>query len=62
MSDHICCVHAPAYKMKLSKPSKKIEILLEPFGFELLTVSLVMVWPKKLNQFAPVGLVNMVRI
>ncbi|CAN6713822.1 unnamed protein product [Malus baccata var. baccata] len=46
-------------KLKLLKPSEKVEIPLEPFSFELLTVSPVRVLRKKLIQFAPIGLVNM---
>ncbi|CAL2261369.1 unnamed protein product [Prunus armeniaca] len=45
-------------KLKLLKLSEKVEISLQPFGFELLTVSPVRVLPKKLIQFAPIGLVN----
>ncbi|KAM1322510.1 hypothetical protein ACFX2I_015289 [Malus domestica] len=46
-------------KLKLLQPSEKIEISLDPFTFELLTVSPVRVLPKKLIQFSPIGLVNM---
>ncbi|XP_021825927.1 galactinol--sucrose galactosyltransferase-like, partial [Prunus avium] len=46
-------------KLKLLKLSEKVEISLQPFDFELLTVSPVRVLPKKLIQFAPIGLVNM---
>ncbi|KAB2633326.1 galactinol--sucrose galactosyltransferase-like [Pyrus ussuriensis x Pyrus communis] len=46
-------------KLKFLKPSEKVEIPLEPFSFELLTVSPVRVLRKKLIQFAPIGLVNM---
>ncbi|KAL5544088.1 hypothetical protein UlMin_007872 [Ulmus minor] len=46
-------------KVKLLKSTEKIEVSLEPFNFELLTVSPVTVLPQKLVQFAPIGLVNM---
>ena len=48
--------------MKLLKPSESLEISLDPFKFELLTVSPVKVLPrnnKNSIQFAPFGLVNM---
>ncbi|CAA2983372.1 galactinol--sucrose galactosyltransferase [Olea europaea subsp. europaea] len=46
-------------KLVLSKPSTNIELSLEPFDFELLTVSPVTVLANKSVQFAPIGLVNM---
>ncbi|KAH0975476.1 hypothetical protein GBA52_017375 [Prunus armeniaca] len=46
-------------KLQLLKLSKKVEISLQPFNFEILTVSAVRVLPKKLIKFAPIGLVNM---
>lgn len=46
-------------KLKLLKPSEAVEISLQPFSYELLTVSPVKVLPKKRIQFAPIGLVNM---
>ncbi|GAU40461.1 hypothetical protein TSUD_134630 [Trifolium subterraneum] len=46
-------------KLKLMKCSDKSEVSLEPFCFELMTVSPVRVFSKKLIQFAPFGLVNM---
>ncbi|KAK9278327.1 hypothetical protein L1049_027892 [Liquidambar formosana] len=46
-------------KLKLLKSLEGLEISLEPFNFELLTVSPVMVLPSKSVQFAPIGLVNM---
>lgn len=46
-------------KLLLSKPTDDIEISLEPFTFELITVSPVTVLPGKSVQFAPIGLVNM---
>ncbi|KAF7819543.1 putative galactinol--sucrose galactosyltransferase 5 [Senna tora] len=46
-------------KLLLSKPSETVEISLEPFHFELITVSPVAVLPGKSLQFAPIGLVNM---
>ncbi|OIV96951.1 hypothetical protein TanjilG_00533 [Lupinus angustifolius] len=46
-------------KLKLIKLTDKLEISLEPFSFELLTVSPVILLPKRLIQFAPIGLVNM---
>ncbi|KAL3526082.1 hypothetical protein ACH5RR_014454 [Cinchona calisaya] len=46
-------------KLILSKPSDNIEISLEPFNFELVTVSPVKVLNNKGVHFAPIGLVNM---
>ncbi|KAL6325328.1 hypothetical protein AAG906_023173 [Vitis piasezkii] len=46
-------------KLVLSKPSQNIEISLDPFDFELITVSPVTTLPGKSVQFAPIGLVNM---
>ena len=46
-------------KLKLLKSTENIEVSLEPFTFELLTVSPVVVLPRKLVQFAAIGLVNM---
>ncbi|GMY14904.1 galactinol--sucrose galactosyltransferase-like [Fagus crenata] len=46
-------------KLKLLKSSEIMEISLEPFCFELLIVSPVTVLSKKIIQFAPIGLVNM---
>lgn len=46
-------------KLKLLKPSDNIEITLEPFNYELLTVSPVKVLPKRSIQLAPIGLVTM---
>lgn len=46
-------------KLKLLKISDKLEITLEPFNYELLTVSPVKVLPKRSIQFAPIGLVTM---
>ncbi|XP_058091917.1 galactinol--sucrose galactosyltransferase-like [Magnolia sinica] len=43
----------------LIRPHEYIEISLEPFDFELFTVSPVMVLPMNMVQFAPIGLVNM---
>ncbi|KAK7271648.1 hypothetical protein RJT34_27724 [Clitoria ternatea] len=48
-----------AKKLLLSSPSDTEEITLEPFNFELITVSPVTVLPGKSVQFAPIGLVNM---
>ncbi|KAJ9135334.1 hypothetical protein P3X46_032529 [Hevea brasiliensis] len=48
-----------AKKLLLSKPHDKIEISLEPFNFELVTVSPVIIPEGKSVQFAPIGLVNM---
>ncbi|XP_077253557.1 raffinose synthase family protein [Tasmannia lanceolata] len=48
-----------AKKLVLLKPDENIEISLEPFDFELLTVSPVKIISKKMIQFAPIGLVNM---
>ncbi|KAI3912687.1 hypothetical protein MKW92_049453 [Papaver armeniacum] len=41
------------------KTNEHIEITLDPFNFELLTFSPIMILPKKMVRFAPVGLVNM---
>ncbi|KAK4426132.1 Galactinol--sucrose galactosyltransferase [Sesamum alatum] len=46
-------------KLVLSKPSDAIDISLEPFNFELITVSPVTTLAKNSVQFAPIGLVNM---
>ncbi|KAM7277071.1 hypothetical protein ACFE04_018937 [Oxalis oulophora] len=46
-------------KLKLLTLLEKMEISLDPFTFELLTVSPVKILPIKFVQFAPIGLVNM---
>ncbi|XP_004298977.1 PREDICTED: galactinol--sucrose galactosyltransferase-like [Fragaria vesca subsp. vesca] len=46
-------------KLKFLKPDETVEISLQPFSYELLTIAPVRVLPKKLIQFAPIGLVNM---
>ncbi|KAH0690372.1 hypothetical protein KY289_017730 [Solanum tuberosum] len=46
-------------KLKLLKLSENVEITLQPFDYELLTVTPVAVLSKKSVQFAPIGLVNM---
>ncbi|KAL4568343.1 hypothetical protein LXL04_023953 [Taraxacum kok-saghyz] len=46
-------------KLILAKPTDKIELSLEPFDFELITVSPVTTLAQKSIQFAPIGLVNM---
>ncbi|CAA3014148.1 galactinol--sucrose galactosyltransferase [Olea europaea subsp. europaea] len=46
-------------RLILAKSSSAIEISLEPFNFELITVSPVAVLANKSIQFAPIGLVNM---
>lgn len=46
-------------KLVLSKLSDKIDLSLEPFNFELITVSPVTILAKNAVQFAPIGLVNM---
>lgn len=46
-------------KLKLLKLSESVEITLQPFEYELLTVAPVAVLSKKSVQFAPIGLVNM---
>ncbi|KAF8010949.1 hypothetical protein BT93_J1550 [Corymbia citriodora subsp. variegata] len=46
-------------KLSLSKSSEDMEISLEPFNFELITVSPVTVLTGKPVQFAPIGLANM---
>ncbi|KAF8378250.1 hypothetical protein HHK36_029589 [Tetracentron sinense] len=48
-----------AKKLVFLKASQSIEISLDPFNFELLTVSPVTILPKKSIQFAAIGLVNM---
>jgi raffinose synthase len=48
-----------AKKLVLSKPTQNVEISLEPFNFELITVSPVTVLAGTAAQFAPIGLVNM---
>ncbi|OVA19883.1 Glycosyl hydrolases 36 [Macleaya cordata] len=48
-----------AKKLVILEPEQNIEVSLEPFTFELLTVSPVKILPKKRIQFAPIGLVNM---
>lgn len=48
-----------AKKLVLSNPSESVEISLEPFNFELITVAPVTVFAGKSVHFAPVGLVNM---
>ncbi len=48
-----------AKKLVLSKPSENVELSLEPFNFELITVSPVTVLAGTSIQFAPIGLVNM---
>lgn len=46
-------------KLRLMKCVESVEVSLEPFSFELMTVSPVVVLPRKSIQFAPIGLVNM---
>ncbi|KAL8545793.1 hypothetical protein ACS0TY_005788 [Phlomoides rotata] len=46
-------------KLILSKPHETIDISLEPFNFELITVSPVTSFTRNSIQFAPIGLVNM---
>ncbi|KAI3503469.1 hypothetical protein L1887_31911 [Cichorium endivia] len=46
-------------KLILSKPTDNIELSLEPFDFELVTVSPITNLANKSVQFAPIGLVNM---
>ncbi|XP_015954733.1 galactinol--sucrose galactosyltransferase [Arachis duranensis] len=46
-------------KLRLVKYDESIEVSLEPFAFELMTVSPVMFLPRSSIQFAPFGLVNM---
>nr|POF03087.1 putative galactinol--sucrose galactosyltransferase 5 [Quercus suber] len=48
-----------AMKLVLSKPSENVELSLEPFKFELITVSPVTVLAGTSIEFAPIGLVNM---
>ncbi|GAU35819.1 hypothetical protein TSUD_155940 [Trifolium subterraneum] len=45
--------------LKLLQSTESVQVSLEPFSFELMTVSPVTVLPKKSIQFAPIGLVNM---
>lgn len=46
-------------KVILAKPGDKIELSLEPFNFELITVSPITPLGYKSVEFAPIGLVNM---
>lgn len=46
-------------KLKLLKYTESVEVSLEPCSCELLTVSPVVILPRKSIQFAPIGLVNM---
>lgn len=46
-------------RLELLKPSGKLVFTLQPFDYELLTVSPVTVLPTKPVQFAPIGLVDM---
>lgn len=46
-------------KLILAKPTDNIELALEPFNFELITVSPITILSNKSVQFAPIGLVNM---
>lgn len=46
-------------KLIISKPTDNIELSLEPFDFELITVSPITILANKSVQFAPIGLVNM---
>lgn len=48
-----------AKKLILSTPSESVEISLEPFNFELITVVPVTTLARKSVHFAPIGLVNM---
>ncbi|KAG6720008.1 hypothetical protein I3842_03G036900 [Carya illinoinensis] len=51
--------YSQAKKLVLSKPSQNVEISLEPFNFELITVSPVVVLTGTSVRFAHIGLVNM---
>ncbi|XP_050224609.1 galactinol--sucrose galactosyltransferase-like [Mercurialis annua] len=46
-------------KLNLLKSSDSLEISLKPLNYELLVVSPVIILPRRLIQFAPIGLVNM---
>lgn len=46
-------------KLVLAKPTDAIKVSLEPFNFELITVSPVSILSEKSIEFAPIGLVNM---
>lgn len=46
-------------KLKLLKLSDNVEITLQPFDYELLTICPVTTLSEKSVQFAPIGLVNM---
>ncbi|MCL7021744.1 hypothetical protein MKW94_030385 [Papaver nudicaule] len=48
-----------ARKLGFLKTTENMEISLDPFTFELLTFSPVIILPKKIVRFAPIGLVNM---
>ncbi|RDX62786.1 Galactinol--sucrose galactosyltransferase, partial [Mucuna pruriens] len=57
---HVFAVHMfKDDKLKLLNYTESLEVSLDPFSFELLTVSPVVVLPRKSIQFAPIGLVNM---
>ena len=49
-------------KLVLSELTDNIEISLEPFDFELITVSPVTTLARKSVHFAPIGLVNMLNV
>lgn len=51
--------HYQSKKLTLSRPSQNIDIALDPFDFELITVSPVTTLIETSVQFAPIGLVNM---
>lgn len=57
---HIFAVYAFKEKMlRLLKPNENMELTLDSFDFELLTISPVHFLGEKSIQFAPIGLVNM---
>ena len=51
--------HYQSKKLIIAKPSQSIEISLDPFEFELITVSPVTTLAETSIQFAPIGLINM---
>ncbi|KAI4348186.1 hypothetical protein L6164_008940 [Bauhinia variegata] len=53
------CITTRPKRLVLSEFSENVELSLEPFSFELITVSPVTVLPGKSVKFAPIGLGNM---
>ncbi|KAG7017775.1 putative galactinol--sucrose galactosyltransferase 5, partial [Cucurbita argyrosperma subsp. argyrosperma] len=51
--------HYQSKKLIIAKPSQNIEISVDPFEFELITVSPITTLVETSIQFAPIGLINM---